>query len=220
MGTFISRRSRYADSSTHTSVGDQMASEYDLMDQPYCGGAWNADVVVGRDPSRWKLQCAGGIYLCGWGGHLVAERDGYGRERTAVYGGRRRRPMRPAWLRDGMSTLAPSGNENLQNSTAIADRHCIHAERLAVERTWESLPLGCSAFCHPLYRFQFLGGPNYSGTSAGIGLHQWNPASSTWSTKFSVNGNGNLSTVGSGSFASGISVTGGETVTGGPQPIL
>ena len=122
-------------------------------------------------------------------------------------------PVDAAGLATGWNIyIGPSGNENLQNSTAIPIGTAFTLSA-APSTTLGIVPLGCSAFCHPLYRFQFLGGPNYSGASAGIGLHQWNPASSTWTTKFSVNGNGNLSTVGSGSFAAGMSVavTGGTT---------
>ena len=101
-----------------------------------------------------------------------------------------------------------SGNEYLQNSATIAIGTSFMLSAAPVTNLG-IVPQGCSAFCHPLYRFQFLGGPNYTGTNAGIGLHLWNPSSSTWKTMFSVNGNGNLSTLGSGSFAGGMSVTGG-----------
>ncbi len=197
------------ESAAHTSVGDQIASEYDLMDQPYSaipgtptlssGGT----VPAGNYSVRAAYTYAGGVGILS---PSVMVTMASGQEFTVPSP-----PVDAAGLATGWNIyIGPSGNENLQNSTAlpIGTAFTLSAPP---STTVGIVPLGCSAFCHPLYRFQFLGGPNYLGSSAGIGLHQWSPASSTWTTKFSVNGNGNLLTVGSGSFAAGIGVTGGMT---------
>ena len=54
--------------------------------------------------------------------------------------------------------IGPSGNETLQNSSPlpIGTAFTLNA---APSTNLGIVPLGCSAFCHPLYRFQFLGGP-------------------------------------------------------------
>ena len=201
------------DTTTHTSVGDQIASEYDLMDQPYAalpgmpaissGGT----LPAGTYSIRAAYTYAGGVGIVS-PSVMVAVTSG---QQISVPSP----PADAAGLATGWNIyVGASGNENLQNSAPIAIGTAF-ALTAPPSSNLGIVPLGCSAFCHPLYRFQFLGGPSYSGTSAGIGLHQWNPASSTWTTKFSVNGNGNLSAAGSGSFATGMSVAGGTTVTGG-----
>ena len=198
-----------ADGSTHTSFGDQIASEYDIMDQPYAAApgtptlSSGGTVPAGNYSVRTAYTYAGGVGILS---PSVMVTVATGQEFSVPSP-----PVDAAGLATGWNIyIGSSGNENLQNSTAlpIGTAFTLSAPP---STTLGIVPLGCSAFCHPLYRFQFLGGPNYSGSSAGIGLHQWNPASSTWTTKFSVNGNGNLSTVGSGSFAAGMSVTGGTT---------
>ncbi len=202
-----------ADSSTHTSVGDQVASEFDLMDQPYSAMPGTPTLSPGGTLPAGNYSVRAAYTYAGGVGILSPSMM------VTVASGQQFTVPSPSADAAALATgwnvyIGTSGNENLQNSAAIAIGSAFTLSA-PPSTNLGVLPLGCSAFCHPLYRFQFLGGPNYSGTSAGIGLHQWNPSSSTWSTKFSVNGNGNLSTIGSGSFASGVSVTGGETVTGG-----
>jgi hypothetical protein len=201
------------ESAAHTSVGDQIANEYDLMDQPYAAVPATPTVSSGGTlPAGTYSVRAAYTYAGGVG--IVSPSV-----MVTVSGGQEFSVASPPVDAAGLATgwniyIGPSGNENLQNSATIPIGTA-YVQSAAPSTTLGIVPQGCSAFCHPLYRFQFLGGPNYTGTNAGIGLHLWNPSSSTWTTKFSVNGNGNLSTVGSGSFAGGMSVAGGETVTGG-----
>jgi hypothetical protein len=201
------------DGAGHTSVGDQIASEYDLMDQPYAAVPGTPSITSGGTlpAGTYSVRAA---YTYSGGVGIVSPSV-----MVTVTSGQEISVPSPPADAAGVATgwnvyIGPSGNENLQNGTAIpiGTGFTLNA---APSTTLGNIPLGCSAFCHPLYRFQFLGGPNYSGASAGIGLHQWNPVNSTWTTKFSVNGSGNLSAAGSGSFAAGMSVAGGETVTGG-----
>jgi hypothetical protein len=201
------------DGSGHTSVGDQVANEYDLMDLPYWAIAGTPAVSSGGTvpPGTYSVRAA---YTYAGGVGIVSPSA-----MTPMASGQSLTVPSPPADGAGLATgwnvyIGPSGNETLQNSSpiAIGSPFVLSA---APSSSLGMVPLGCSAFCHPLYRFQFLGSPNNAGSAAGIGLHQWNPASSVWSSKFSVNGNGNLSAAGSGSFASGLSVAGGGSVTGG-----
>ena len=213
VGSIYKQTVGVVDSSTHTSVGDQVASEYDLMDQPYAAVpgtpvvSAGGTLTAGTYSIRAAYSYAGGVGIVS-PSVMVAVASG---QQISVPSP----PADAAGLATGWNVyIGPSGNENLQNTAAIPIGTAF-ALSAAPSTNLGIVPLGCSAFCHPLYRFQFLGGPNYAGASAGIGLHQWNPASSTWTTKFGVNGNGNLSSAGSGTFAAGMNVAGGATVTGG-----
>ncbi len=201
------------DSGGHTSSGDQVANEYDLMDLPYWAApgaptlSTGGTLPTGNYSVRAAYVYAGGVGIVS-PSVMVAVTSG--QEFTVPSP-----PADAAGLATGWNVyVGRSGNENLQNAAPLAIGTAFTLSG-APSTNLGIVPLGCSAFCHPLYRFQFLGGPNNSGGSAGIGLHQWNPQTSTWLTKFNVNGNGNVSTAGSGSFAGGVSVAGGEAVTGG-----
>jgi hypothetical protein len=212
-GNIYKQTAAVFDSSTHTSVGSQIANEYDLMDQPYAASPGTPALSAGGTlPAGTYSVRAGYTYSGGVGivspSVMVTVASG---QQFSVPSP----PVDAASVATGWNIyIGASGNENLQNSSALAIGTPFTLSA-APSTNLGIVPLGCSAFCHPLYRFQFLGGPNYSSANAGIGLHQWNPASSTWTTKFAVNGNGNLSTVGSGNFAAGMSVAGGAAVTGG-----
>jgi hypothetical protein len=195
------------DSFGHTSVGDQIASEYDLLDQPYAALPGTPAIASGG-------TLAGGIYSVR-AAYTYASGIGIMSPSVmvAVAAGQKFTVPSPPADAAGVATgwnvyIGPSGNENLQNSAVIPIGTAFTLSA-APTTNLGIPPQGCSAFCHPLYRFQFLGAPSYSGVSAGIGLHSWNPVTSTWTAQFSVNGNGNLATAGSGSFAAGMSVTGG-----------
>ncbi len=201
------------ETAAHSSVGDQIASEYDLMDQPYAAAPGTPAIASGGTLPAGTYSVRAAYTYAGGVGIISPS------VMVTVTGGEEFSVSSPAVDAAGLATgwniyIGLSGNENLQNASPLPIGTAFTLSA-APSTNLGILPLGCSAFCHPLSRFQFLGGPNYSGASAGIGLHLWNPASSTWTSKFSVNGNGNLSTAGSGSFAAGINVTGGETVAGG-----
>ncbi len=162
------------ESAAHTSVGDQIASEYDLMDQPYAAMpgtptlSSGGTLPAGNYSVRAAYTYAGGVGILS---PSVMVTVASGQEFTVPSP-----PVDAAGLATGWNIyIGPSGNENLQNSTAIPIGTAFTLSA-PPSTNLGIVPLGCSAFCHPLYRFQFLGGPNYSGTSAGIGLHQWNPA--------------------------------------------
>ena len=197
------------ESSAHSSVGDQIAGEYDLMDQPYAAAPGTPAIVTGGTLPAGTYSFRAAYTYAGGVGILSPS------VMVTVTGGQEFSVPSPPVDAAGLATgwnlyIGLSGNENLQNASPLPLGTAFSLSA-APSTNLGILPLGCSAFCHPLSRFQFLGGPNYSGASAGIGLHLWNPANSTWTTKFSVNDNGNLLTVGSGSFAAGMSVTGGTT---------
>jgi hypothetical protein len=212
-GGFYKQAIAVFDANGHTSTGDQIANEYDLMDLPYWATTAAPTVTAGGSlpAGNYSVRVAY-TYATGVGilspSTMVAV--GNGQQFTVPSP-----PADAAGLATGWNVwIGPSGNETLQNSAPLAIGTAFAASA-APSTNGGNVPLGCSAFCHPLYRFQFLGGPNNLGTSASIGLHQWNPQTSSWLTKFSVNGSGNLSTAGSGSFAAGVSVAGGAAVTGG-----
>jgi hypothetical protein len=201
------------DGNGHTSVGDQFANEYDLMDMPYWAApaaptlASGGSLPAGNYSVRLAYTYAGGV-------GIVSPST-----MVAVAAGQQMTVPSPPADAAGQATgwnvyIGASGNENLQNSAplAIGTAFTLNA---APTTGLGILPLGCSAFCHPLYRWQFLGGPNNTGTGAGLGLNKWNPQNSTWQTMFSVNGSGGLQALGGGSFAGGLNVTGGESVAGG-----
>ena len=201
------------DSVSHISSGDQIASEYDLMDLPYWAlpGApvlsTGGSLPAGNYSVRAAYTYAGGVGILS-PSVMVAVTSG---QQFTVPSP----PADAASLATGWNVyVGPSGNENLQNGTPIAIGTAFPLTT-APSTNLGIVPAGCSAFCHPLYRFQFLGGPNYAGTSAGIGLHQWVPQTSSWLSKFSVDGNGDVAASGSGSFVGRVSVAGGESVTGG-----
>jgi hypothetical protein len=201
------------DGAGHSSGGDQIASEYDLMDMPYWATPGTPVVTTGGSLPAANYSMRAAYTYSGGVGILSPS------VMVAVTSGQQISVPSPPVDTAGIATgwniyIGPSGNETLQNSSPIAIGTAFTLNA-APSTNLGAVPLGCSAFCHPLYRFQFLGGPSHSGANAGIGLHQWNPQTSTWTTKFSVNGSGNLSTSGSGSFASGVTVTGGASISGG-----
>ena len=202
-----------ADGTTHVSVGDQISNEYDLMDMPYWAAIGTPIVTAGGGLTagnysvRAAYTYAGGVGIVSPSVMVIV---GTGQQ-VAVASP----PADAAGLATGWNIyVGPSGNENLQNSApmAIGTGFVLSAAPVA---NLGIVPLGCSAFCHPIYRFQFLGGPKNTGVGAGFGLHVWNTATSAWQSLFGVNGSGNVSTVGSGSFAAGMTVAGGVAVTGG-----
>lgn len=185
----------------HNSSGDQIASEYDLMDMPYWATTAAPAVASGGSlPSgNYSVRVA---YTYAGGVGIVSPSV-----MVAVGSGQQITVPSPAVDQAGLATgwnvyIGSSGNEYLQNSLPIAIGTSFNLRATPVTNIG-IVPLGCSAFCHPLYRWQFLGGPNNTGASAGFGLHKWNPQSSTWQSLFTVNGNGAVSTQG------GVSVTGG-----------
>jgi len=213
IGGFYKQAIAVYDANGHTSVGDQVANEYDLMDLPYWATTAPPTVMTGGSlpAGTYSVRTA---YTYATGVGILSPST-----MVAVGSGQQFTVPSPAADAAGLATgwdvwIGPSGNETLQNSTPLAIGTGFPVSS-APSTNGGNVPLGCSAFCHPLYRFQFLGGPNNSGSSAAIGLHQWNPQSSAWVTKFSVNGSGNLSAVGSGSFAAGVNVAGGASITGG-----
>jgi hypothetical protein len=211
--SFYKQTVAVTDSLSHTSVGDQIANEYDLMDLPYWAAPGTPAVSSGGSLPAGNYSVRAAYTYAGGVGILspsVMVSVAAGQQLTVPSP-----PADAAGLATGWNVyVGSSGNEFLQNSSPMAIGAAFTLAA-APSTALGPVPLGCSAFCHPLFRFQFLGGPNNAGAGAGIGLHQWNPATNAWLTKFSVNGNGNLSTAGSGSFAAGMSVAGGETVTGG-----
>ena len=202
------------DGNGRSSIGEQIANERDLVDLPYWAAPGAPAVTTGGSvPAgiysvRAAYTYAGGVGILSPSTMVTV---GSGQQFLGAFSPRR---TRRGWRRDGMSMLGHRGTRPCQNTSplAIGSGFTLSA---APTTNLGILPLGCSAFCHPLYRFQFLGGPSYSGAGAGIGLQQWNAASSTWQSQFSVNGNGSLTAAGSGSFGAGVSVSGGATVTGG-----
>ncbi|WP_161557453.1 glycosyl hydrolase family 28-related protein [Acidisarcina polymorpha] len=201
------------DGNGHNSIGEQIANENDMMDMPYWAAPGVPVLTAGGSVPAGSYSVRAAYTYAGGAGIVSPS------VMAAVSAGQQMTVASPPADAAGLATgwniyVGTSGNENLQNSTPLAIGSAFTLST-APTTNLGILPLGCSAFCHPLYRFQFLGGPNYTGASAGIGFHKWNPQTSAWQTQFSVNGNGNLSTAGSGSFALGVSVSGGSTVTGG-----
>ena len=199
------------DANGHTSVGDQIASEYDLMDLPYWAttgtpsAAAGGSLAAGEYSVRVAYTYASGVGIVS-PSTMVAVGAGQGQFTVPS----------PSADAAGLATgwnvyVGTSGNENLQNSLPLPIGTNFTLSATPVSNLG-ILPLGCSGFCHPLYRFQFLGGPNNMGANAGFGLHKWNSSSSAWQTLFNVNGNGN------GNFAGGLNVMGGtatDTLTAG-----
>ncbi len=109
-------------------MGDQIASEYDLMDQPYAAVPGTPSITSGGTlpAGTYSIRAA---YTYSGGVGIVSPSV-----MVTVSSGQQLSVPSPPADAAGLATgwnvyIGPSGNENLQNGTAIRDRHRVYVER-------------------------------------------------------------------------------------------